>query len=274
MDGHAWTTTDKQRWFEQDLRQDDAQGALAPWLALSQCPVQACEAAYQGALSCPDPDAPAAVILAAVNTIWDRGRHFEGLGIWLARAQALRTTSPAPSLLAQASVAVFALIGELLWQARLPALRLALPEVRACVERADSDPLRIFLATCEAYMLLMAGELHAAQQVLQDAAHFAPQPEQAQVAKLHRAACAALLEGVMGRAGQGESTLRQIMASPGFEHWPAALQVMATAHHLYCLVQTAELDEVMPDIERVRAAVVPGNRAFHRSYMHFSLGQA
>jgi tetratricopeptide (TPR) repeat protein len=261
-------------WFEQDLLLDQPNAALHQLLALAGGPVRACEAAYHSALGNPHPDAPAAVVVAAVTGIWDRGRAFEGLSIWLQRASEIGAADSPASPLARASVSTFALIGELLWRARLHEVRRLAPIAQERVEQADSEPLRIFLATFTAYLHLMAGELHAAQQCLDDAAHFAPRPGRAMSARLHLAACSALLEGIVGRAGQGEATLREIQALPNFAQLPTAVQVMVNAHHLHCLAQTGSPQAIAAEVERLRGVVVPGNRAYHRSYMHFSLGQA
>lgn len=261
-------------WFEQDLHVPACEHGQSLLAALMSGREADCLLLHDRHLAQGRLDWAAASCIAAIAVIWEEGRALDRLGAWLDRATTLASQATGLSATARAALQVHELIARLIWKADLPAVRAHLPAVWAAVEASESDPLRILLVACEAHLLIMSGQLHAAEECLRDAAHFAPGAMQARLPKLHLACAAGLLDAVRGEAGRGLLALNHVLADTDANNLPATLKLLLHTHRLLCLAQTAPPESIEAAAETTRTIVIPHNKAYHRSYLHFSLGVA
>lgn len=234
----------------------------------------ACERRYAQAVAARAPDDAAAAVVMALLAIWESGRGFDGFASWVQRADELTRESPHPSPLACGALAFHSFTARWMGACDAAALQDELPALRAAVDATSSDALRILAASSEAYLLLMRGEQHAACECVRDAAFFAPAPNDAWVPKLHLAAVTALVEAFGGQADAQASQLGALLVHKDVDRWPTHLRLTLQGHHLMCLAAAGRLGETASASQAMRRLVIPGNRAYHRSYLHYALGVA
>lgn len=244
---------------------EDAVGCVPPDDA-------ACGTAYERALERDASEEAAAAVVSAFLVIWESGRGFERTAPWLERARALIDAPRPPSALARAALAFHAFTARWMAAPDTAALMAMLPDLRATVDASGSDALRILAAASEAYVLLMRGETHSAQECVRDAHYFAPDPQEALLPKLHLAATDALVQGYGGHPREAVAMLQALLARPDADQWSLHLRLTLFGHHLMCLAEAGRFDEASAASERLRALAIPGNRAYHRSYLHYALG--
>lgn len=267
---NAWLAS----WFEQNLMPPESEPAQDLMRAMLSGRESECLPLYEAHKAQHQDDWAAATCIAAIVCIWEEGRAFERLGMWLDRASNLEAADHQLSHLARAALNVHGLIARLIWTADLPEAHRRLPAIWSAVEASESDSLRILLSAGEAHLLIMGGQLHAAEECLRDAAYFAPGPSQARVPKLHLACAAGLLDAVRGEAGRGLQALDNILTHEDAGLLPPTVKLLLHTHRLLCVAQTATFENVDQQAEATRAIVIPQNKAYHRSYLHFSLGVA
>lgn len=245
-----------------------------------------CERLFQDSLAADEADLAAAAVVAALLVIWESGRDLERVERWLQRAQRLVTpqrgaSPPAgdsvaadhqPGALARAAVAAHAFTVRWMWRSEVDAQLADLPALREVVDRADSDALRIFAAASEAYLLLMAGEVHAARVCVRDAEYFAPASDAAQFPKLHLAAVGALVDAFSGQSRRAAQRLAALLEQSDSAGWPLHVQLTLRGHLLMSLAESGQVDRARQAALALRSLAIPGNRAYHRSYLHYALG--
>lgn len=116
----------------------------------------------------PDADQQAMLISSAVTALWDEGRQFQRFDPWLLRGQQV-LDNPGLSPAARAALGIHLLIARTLGSACLAELASALPALRRQVDEAGNDALHLLLAALDAYILVMGGDTHGADERIKDA---------------------------------------------------------------------------------------------------------
>lgn len=238
--------------------------------ALLTANVPTCEQRFGQA---PDAEHQAAAVIAAIMALWDEGRRFERFAPWLQRgAQVLNSGSLAPA--SRATLGIHMLIARTLGSACLTRLAPALPGLRQDVEDADCDALRVLLAALDAFILVMGGDTHGADERIKDALPLARLDGPTLLPGVQLTNMAALVAILRGDADSAVQRLDTLLGHPATSHLPIGVQLMARAHRLQALAASGNEHSVEQAAGELREHIIPSHNAYLQSYLHFSLGVA
>lgn len=221
----------------------------------------------------PDADQQAMLISSAVTALWDEGRQFQRFDPWLLRGQQV-LDNPGLSPAARAALGIHLLIARTLGSACLAELASALPALRRQVDEAGNDALHLLLAALDAYILVMGGDTHGADERIKDALPLARLEGPTLLPGAQLASMGALVSILRGDADGAMQRLDAMLTHRAADQLPAGILLMARAHRLQALAVTGNEQAIEQAATALREQIVPARNAYLQSYLHFSLGVA
>jgi DNA-binding SARP family transcriptional activator len=225
------------------------------------------------ALESGDSDAAAALVVAGLLARWESGRRLDQPAPWLPLTEGL-LASTSLSRLAAAALSVHRLVAGQLGGDGLDDLLADLPTLRRRVEATDSVPIRLIAAAAQINLHALAGQLHQARECLRDAAALAVSSMPEGAALLHLATKAALLVALDVDVGEPAQRLISLMNQADLGHMPLNVRLAARSHLLLCLARRGDVASADRVAEELRSWVVPAQRSYHHSLLHYALGVA
>lgn len=215
----------------------------------------------------------AAGVIAALLRVAERGRDLEASVGWIALGEEVLAGGCAGA--AGGALCVQMLAAGLRGPADLLKLHAQLPRLHLAAGRADSAPLRLMAAAAEAHLHLMLGDLHAAQSVIRDAACLMEAGNRSSIPALYLGGGALLARALGAECSPREVALiRTVDEVLGRAELPLHLRLMLESHRLLDLARCGDDEGCERAADRLRELVIPQQRSYFRSYMHYSLGVA
>lgn len=212
-------------------------------------------------------------VIAALLRMAERGRGLEASSGWIALGEEVLAAGCAGA--AGGALCVQMLAAGLRGPADLLTLHAQLPRLHLAVGRADSAPLRLMAAAAEAHLHLMRGDLHAAQSVIRDAACLLDAGNRSSIPALYLGGGALLARALGAECSPREVTLiRTVDEVLGRAELPLHLRLMLEAHRLLDLARRGDGEALERVADGLRELVIPQQRSYFRSYMHYALGVA
>lgn len=215
----------------------------------------------------------AAAVIVALMRVAERGWGLEASNDWIALGE--QVLAAGCSGVAGGALCVHILAAELRGLADLFASQAALPRMHLAVRRADSTPLRLLGAAAEAHLQLLFGDLHAAQAVIRDAAYLVPPEKRASIPALYLGSAALLARALGAECGPREVELLQDLDEGRIQAGlPMHFRLMFEAHRLLDLARRGDSEACERAADGLRTLVIPAQRSYYQSYMHYALGVA
>lgn len=215
----------------------------------------------------------AACVIAALLRMAERGQGLEASSGWIALGEEVLAAGCVGA--AGGALCVQMLAAGLRGPADLLTLHAQLPRLHLAVGRADSAPLRLMAAAAEAHLHLMRGDLHAAQSVIRDAACLLDAGNRSSIPALYLGGGALLARALGAECSPREVTLiRTVDEVLGRAELPLHLRLMLEGHRLLDLARRGDGEACERVADGLRELVIPQQRSYFRSYMHYALGVA
>lgn len=213
-----------------------------------------------------------ALIVSGIQFVVQAGQDFRALLPWLEWADTVLARSDLLPI-ERAALLLQASIGEMVCCARLDRTRMLCDAAVPWVEAADSDALRIVLASLRTHCELMAGRIQIALAIGRDGLHVAPSCAEYSLTRLTLRGALGLASMLADRMDDAVDLVDAHAEETPPENMPAYLWLIYMGHRLLVHVAAGTSSRKIEALsDRLRRFSIPAQNLYARSYLHYTLG--
>jgi DNA-binding SARP family transcriptional activator len=238
-----------------------------------ECEVHALTPLLDRFKQCDDVEGTAACIMLALGAIWENSYDFKEFAPWVEQAEVLLASLHLPSL-ARGALLLQCCWTECVWQGDLEKVNRALPEVLRLGEQAKSPSLVLMHSALAVYVHGWQGDLATGELVLHDAEPYLALDGTSPLAIVQYHNSRALLSTLQGDLEAAGTIFARVLEDNRLDQLPSSVWLLVYANYLHLLVAAEDKSGVEGLAKRLAERIVPEQKRYYHSYLHFNLGVA